>query len=939
MQIEKRNGWKRTAAWICAAVLCFGGSGVTQTVSAVQLQGMEQVLSQADTLLTRDVICNNQNGVNYWTSEHFQFIWGSYGTDSSRVTTEFLEGNAKHLEACYDIYMNDLQMAPPTQSTNTALRDGNEYKVNIYISGTGLEAFTDDWAYMSVDSQGYGYMFCCVDSMAYETPSWVLPHEFAHVVTEHQLGWSGNRNKFTYAWYETMGNWFREQFLYSDYYAPWVDSVGGTDFFETYMKNLCFTFPFGRDYYAAWPFLQYLTENPDNLEGYGTDFVKTMLQEGQVDEYPLQMIDRLAAADMKDTLGHFAKRMATLDLEQQDRYRSRLNQLLWNGAWNWGEIYTILEQSTEDPGYYTVPTERAPQQAGMNIVPLTPTGDTISVTLEGLTSVQGADWRACIAVEQADGTTRYSDLFSDGETMTMAWNSGSDAQAYLTVVATPDTDTYVQIGLPYGPDSEFAETNYPFDSKTRYPYGVTITGAEMQQTQNNTGAAYGSYHANGGGFVAATATVDASVYVGPNAKVLDYATVTGNAVIDDYATVCGSANVSGNAIVSGHAVIAESATVKDHAIISDYAGVMGNAVVSEYGRVLESGLIYNNYTVSGNATVKGVAFCMANGSLTNQAIADGDYYDDGNKSVSQGTVYGWVSSESYAASRPYTDGLYIGYEFSEDSSELVEDTYTSTYGVAKNSPTWETLRTSGQGVLSFNGGDQYIIADSSMANFHDMEIQTAVLWREQNADQRIFSFGDAEKYMYLTTSNADGTLEFVINDGTGEQKLTSDTWLNYGEWTTISVSLTGDTAKLTVQGFNSAATEVSGTITADPADVVSTGAKYYIGRGLDGNYFNGSMDYFRVYHKDVTEAAYSYTEVENPPSVSGIFGDLDDNGEVNAFDLAILKRGLFDEYYSNRFADCNLDNVLTVADVVALQKYLLGYGSENNIIGSELIVG
>ena len=33
-----------------------------------------------------------------------------------------------------------------------------------------------------------------------------------------------------------MGNWFREQYLYSDYST---DETGhGTDFFETYMKNL-----------------------------------------------------------------------------------------------------------------------------------------------------------------------------------------------------------------------------------------------------------------------------------------------------------------------------------------------------------------------------------------------------------------------------------------------------------------------------------------------------------------------------------------------------------------------------------------------------------------------------------------------------------------------------------------------------------------------------
>ena len=106
---------------------------------------------------------------------------------------------------------------------------------------------TDDWAYMSYDSGGYAYMFCCVDSMQYDPPSWVLPHEFGHVVTAHQLGW--NNNKYSYAWWEAMGNWYREQYLYSDYSN---DNTGhGTDFFETYLKNSSLTFPCGRDYYAA----------------------------------------------------------------------------------------------------------------------------------------------------------------------------------------------------------------------------------------------------------------------------------------------------------------------------------------------------------------------------------------------------------------------------------------------------------------------------------------------------------------------------------------------------------------------------------------------------------------------------------------------------------------------------------------------------------------
>ena len=902
--------FRRSAAAVSAAAM---------TLCAAQYYPYSNVAEAADTLLTRDVWCADED-VNRWESEHFQFIWGKTGADSSKVTQSFLEENAKHLEACWDVYMNDLSMEPPTQSVNLSLRDDNQYKVNFYISGTGLSPFTDDWAYMGYDSQGYAFMFCCVGAMQNSpNPSWVLPHEFGHVVTAHQLGW--NSNKYVQSWWEAIGNWYREQFLYSDYYSQWVtDPTSGTDYFETYMKNLCFTPILGRDNYASWAFLQYLTENPDNLNGYGSDFIKNLMQQGQVDEYPYLEIERLSSADLKDTLGHYAKRMATLDLQMQDRYRARQNQLLDQGEWNWGEIYTLLEKSTKADNYYTVPTERAPQQMGLNIVPLEVTGDSISITLEGLTNVKGADWRACIAVEQWDGTTRYSDLFSDGETASISYNPNTDSAAYLTVTATPDTDTLMQIGVPWAySEGEFDENNYPFLSKTRYPYAVTINGAGIKQSRSSTASAQGSYHPNGGGFVASTAKVDASVYVGKNAKVLGYATVTGNAVIDGYATVTGNATVSDNAVVTGHAVVAERAAVRDNAIIGDYAGVMGNAVISENGRVLESGLVYDNYTVSGNATVKGVSFCMVNGAATNQAMPDGDYYDDSSRTVSQGSMYGWTSPDSYVNSRPYNDGQYAGLEFDTDSSDIAADTFTSTYGMVQGNPTWSENLTSGKGVLTFNGKNQYIAADSSYAALHDADYQTAFLLRD-NDTNNIFRFGNDEKYMSLTAS--DGGLVFDINDGNGSRTIEAADVYEPGEWVAVSVVLTGDTAKLVVNGTTAA----SGSITADPVDIISDDAVYLIGDGM-----NGSMDFFRVNFKEIAEPEYYYTEKEEITGTSGqtIVGDVNFDMQVDAFDAAVMRKlvtepELVDTNQLKAAADVNGDSSVNIADLVAIQQYILG---------------
>ena len=914
----KRKHWYRTLAGICALTMC-AAAVPASAVQAVTSAPASAVQAQAS-LRTRDILCSGQD-VNRWESEHFQFIWGKNGADSSAVTESFLLENATNLEACWDVYMNTLAMDPPTQSVEPGLRDGNEYKVNFYISGTGLSNFTDDWAYMAYDADGFPYMFCCVGAMQNSpNPSWVLPHEFGHVVTAAQRGW--NSNAYATSLYESVANWYREQFLYSDYYSQWANASGITDYFETYMKNLCFTPISGRDNYAAWVFFEYLTENPDHLGNYGSDFVKRLMQEcdttvdGGKGEYLYDEVERLGGTDIKDTLGHYAKRLATLDFAHQDAYRRRQDELMARGAWNWGEIFTVLEQQKEN--YYVVPTERAPQQFGVNLVPLSVTDGTIRVTLEGLTDAAGADWRACIAVEQRDGTTRYSDLFSDGDTMTMTYDNATDSAAYLTVTATPDSFAYVKspVGWAYT-ESPYDEIHYPFEDKTRYPYAVTIEGAGMQHTQGTAASGQGHYHANGGGFVAASATVSDSVYVGPNARVLGNATVSGNAVIDDYAVVTGTAKVSGNAVVKGHAIVAERATVKDNAIIADHAGVMGDAVISDNARVLESGLVYLTYKVSGNATVKGVAFALGSGSAANQAVLDGDCYEDNGRALTQGTIYGWTTPDTYVGSRTFTDGQYNALEFSE-AGQMQKDVRNSTYGTLMNGAAWEETRTSGSGVITFDGTDDYVLADSSYAALRDGEYQTAVLLRDAGRNS-IFSFGNMELYA------ENGTVTLVSGNGSTVQ---AENAYTPGTWMTIRVILSGGEATLVVNNGRDTV-RASGTAAA-PVEAISEEARYTLGEGM-----NGSMDYFRVYFRSAQDPEYYYTETEDiselptePPTdpeteITGITGDLDGNERLNVVDLTMLKQCVL-RGEINFAGDCDRNGSLDVTDIVALQRYLIG---------------
>jgi UDP-3-O-[3-hydroxymyristoyl] glucosamine N-acyltransferase len=60
-------------------------------------------------------------------------------------------------------------------------------------------------------------------------------------------------------------------------------------------------------------------------------------------------------------------------------------------------------------------------------------------------------------------------------------------------------------------------------------------------------------HKNGGGWVANTARVDDTVYVGPHALVYGKAECSGRVNIVDSAQVSGTAKLSGDVIVSGNA--------------------------------------------------------------------------------------------------------------------------------------------------------------------------------------------------------------------------------------------------------------------------------------------------------------------------------------------------------------------------------------------------
>src|ERR1035437_4274070 len=92
-------------------------------------------------------------------------------------------------------------------------------------------------------------------------------------------------------------------------------------------------------------------------------------------------------------------------------------------------------------------------------------------------------------------------------------------------------------------------------------------------------------HGIGGGWVAATAQVDSTVYVGEDAVVFGRAELMGNARVEDHACVFGTAFVCENARITDYASVSGHAYVAGHAVISFKARVFGKANVDGYAKV------------------------------------------------------------------------------------------------------------------------------------------------------------------------------------------------------------------------------------------------------------------------------------------------------------------------------------------------------------------
>ena len=846
---------------------------------------------------------------NYAESEHFVIFYGNNDT-TGLVNDEFLKRNLDAYERLWHCYTEYLGMTD--LNSDVYGRSDKKCKTNVYLTYTGLDKYPEGWAFMSSED-GYGIEIISPEAMLDDL---TIAHEFGHVVHFQQYNWVDQ--EISGAWWEPMANWFREMYLGSSYNPS--DKKSGD--FDPYLRNLSLALPHGRNYYETWPFLAYISYNPDNLDGLGMTAVHRLLSESQPDEYPLDMITRILGTDAHIVLGNYAKRMVTFDFGMQSAYLDRFNTVMKQTPYYWILFYTVLEKTAE--GMYRVPEEEAPMQGGLNIIPLEIDGDTVTAQLHGLSDDSNAGWEACLVTVDADGEEHYSDLFTDGETASISAKGA--VSAYMTVIGTPKKFVR-ENAFHKEKDSSYKNG----DERRRYPYEVSLSGAKVQQSGGYT-KTNGKAHPNGGGFVASTARVDNSVYVAPNAMVLGNAVLKGNVRVEDNAVVANTVTASDNVVISGHAVVdgggwilvdgqwkMGAVNLSGNAVVGDSAVVAGGVTLSGDAKVLQKAYVCDAVSLSDHAVAKGMAYAYGKGSYSGQAIIDGDYANE--ESLTAGVGFGWLDT----AGTKFTDGMISGYSFDKECSNYSQDRYASTDAVLCGNAQWQAERTSAKGVVSLDGLDSYIELDDSVVKNNNLQISIGALWKGGKAVQDIFFAGDEKANIRLTPCNADGVAEFTVTDGTSVQTLTADKPLTKGTWEKVTVRIMDGKGELLINGKTAAAMD----ITITPMNVLSASEndKVYIGKSAVNADFKGAVDYCELYFQPADEPNIAYSGSEDADDSGALMGDVDLDGKFNINDAVILQRWLLTGESENlkswemgNFVD---DGILDVFDLTVMKKELL----------------
>lgn len=507
-----------------------------------------------------------------YETEHFAFRW-----NNNDVAQPMADAAGVQLEYTWKYFIDTIGFRAPFCGSAT------KHKVNIAIVPSyGLTG--------GADGNGNPGMWIGPGALA---DHFGLAHEFTHAL---QTMTGGLQDSPYTGWlFESHANWMTTQ-------LPEFRSNTHCSIFLKQYPHLYYGST--RTRYCNWQFLEYIKDR----YGYAAinDIWNKAPKAGDAAQKTADPLSVLMAnqgwtiEQLNDRFGEWAMRNANWDYINPDGSDQGVVYRANYGSYDQTTDSSILAATVLDPidlanRRFAVPSAWAPQRWGYNIVKLYPDSGASTVTVDFRGVVQTASatatlpgladepspipapnsgWRYGLVAVGADGKARYSAMQrgSDGQA-SIAVQSG-DTGLFLVVVATPTAMQKVR-------------WDQPWYSVYRYPWMVQFTGAMPQNYQPGAVILAGGHkHANGGGWVAAGATVAASAYVGPYARVLS-GTVSGNARIEDHAVVADQAQVLGNARVGNLTVLRKNTMVRDDA--------------RAFTTFLGLGEYENNITLSGTA--------------------------------------------------------------------------------------------------------------------------------------------------------------------------------------------------------------------------------------------------------------------------------------------------------------------------------------------------
>jgi uncharacterized repeat protein (TIGR02543 family) len=533
-----------------------------------------------------------------YESENFVVYWGDkVGTDPANYSDASLRFNPKSvadtLETSFRRYITDLKFCSNEPSKNLG-----KYKIITIMMGTWnsaderLQAFAQASSFDNV----IGAMFC---HPAATKDGGALSHEFAHTLQMMMHIQENPGNNTAFAGYDWAGPFFEghANFMRAQAYAKWAE-IDGT--LTRWIQTRHFMWSSNRHMYTNFHLMYYVQEKD------GFDFTRRMWAESENSEHPLETIKRLKGftqEQLNDYLWGYAQRQPAFDypirwdskVYTSNTFGSEIRevyQFIKNNMPRYtSRQFTLLTKVSGTTDQYYTNNDWAPQDYGMNVIPLYPTcsgtSRKVTVKFKGHTEVNStyAGWRYGFVTAKSDGTvSRYSPMYSaDGEA-SFTLETATEANIYLVVFSAP------KVHSNYNMDVGYPKTRrYPYELKiaNAVPEGYQAAADFRKWMKTN-----GKIHTNGGGWISNSASVASTVYVGPYA-IVKSGTLSGNSRVEDFATVEGG-NISGNAIVRGNAYV--------------YNAALSGDAIAEGNAWMEGGSLTNSAKMQGNALCWGANY-------------------------------------------------------------------------------------------------------------------------------------------------------------------------------------------------------------------------------------------------------------------------------------------------------------------------------------------